>query len=208
VIVTETRLGPSVALLLILSACTTPPPPVTSLAGRACAAAPDLAAARPLTLDDSDGVTVALDATAACFTPPDGGQSAYLVFRLPDASEAYLLSVKSDLLGQTLFAPRLMTLSGDGSKLREVRRDAFTFHGASLYAGLRARPEERYLVVLSDTSVVGADESQVVPSVQSTTMVSGPVVFTLYSGAEATRHITYAHNGKVTVVAQKMPKAQ
>ena len=193
-----------------LAACAAAPalPPILSLDGHPCAERPDLVGAEDLPLDAGHPVKRAFDADAACLETAGSGKSVYAVFRLPQSGEPYLLSVTSAPVGETLFSPRLVLLDGQGEILRRVPRDDFMFHGTSLYAGLRAAPAERYLVVASDPASIGQQVSHIVGDSR---MIPVPVgigaVAMIHSGSETQQFFTYAHNGSVTIVAQPMPKA-
>ena len=199
--------GLAALLPALLAACASPAvPPILSLDGRPCVARPDLAGAQPLPLDAGKAVKLDLDAGAACLERA-GGRSTYVAFRLPSAEQPYLLTVTSAALGDTLFVPRLMLLDAQGSVLREVSRDDFMFHGTSLYAGLRAQPAERYLIVASDAPSVGQRVSHIIGESRATPVPVGiGAVAIINSGSEKQQTITYAHNGRVTVTAQPMPK--
>jgi maltose operon substrate-binding protein precursor MalM len=201
--------GLAALLPALLAACATPAvPPILSLDARPCVGRPDLAAAQALPLDAGKPIKLDLDAGAACLESGVGGRSAYVAFRLPRSEQPYLLTVLSAPLGDTLFAPRLMLLDEQGKVLREVPRDDFTFHGVALYAGLRAAPAERYLIVASDPLAVGQHMSHIIGESRMTPVPVGiGGVFLINSGSEKQQVITYAHNGRVTVTAQPMPKA-
>jgi len=196
-----------VLLPALLAACATPaPPPIVSLDGRSCAASPDLAGAHAVPLDARNPVNLDLDGAAACLEGKGGGRSAYAAFRLPASAKPYLLTVTSTPLGDTLFVPRLLLLGAQGQVLREVARDDFMFHGTALYAGLRAAPAERYLIVASDAPSVGQRVSHIVGESRAIPVPVGiGAVALVRSGSERQQVITYAHNGRVTVTAQPMP---
>jgi hypothetical protein len=193
---------------LVLAACAEShgPPPVTSLAERECASAPDLSGARPLLLDPDKKQTVDLDAATACWQTSEDTRSAYLVFQLPDSATPYLVDVTSAPRGNTLFSPRLILLDDEGKVARELRRDAFMFHGASLYTGIRSHAGEHYLVVASDPGSVGQQVSQISGNTHASMIMAGTVMFNSYAGSEARNVFTYAHNGAVTVSARPLPK--
>jgi hypothetical protein len=201
--------GLAAVLPALLAACAAPAvPPILSLDGRPCVARPDLASAQALPLDAGNPVKLDLDAGAACLEPGGGGRSAYAAFRLPRSEQPYLLTVTSAPLGDTLFSPRLVLLDEQGKVLREVPRDDFMFHGVALYAGLRAAPAERYLIVASDAPTVGQQVSHIIGESRATPMPVGiGALVIINSGSERQQVITYAHNGRVTVAAQPMPKA-
>jgi hypothetical protein len=196
------------ALLVAGCAATKPSmPPITSLDGRLCGEHPDLAAARPLLLA-SKPVTVMLDGASPCWQPSGGAASIIAAFRLPDVAEPYLLTVASEPVGETMFSPRLILLDKQGKPVRERPRDMFMFHGPALTTGVRVQPGERFLIVASDPASVGQRNSRIIGSVQHSTTVAGPVIFSVYTGSEAAQNVIYAHNGSVTVTVEPMPKAQ
>jgi hypothetical protein len=202
----------SLALALALAACATEPAPlpITSLDARDCAVQPDLGGARALPLDTDKPVTVTvtIDRDTACWAANEGAKSSYVAFRLTESTEPYLISVTSVALGNTLFAPRLALLDDRGEILRRLSHNSFVFHGSSLYAGIRVHPDERYLIVASDPDVVGQQFSQISGGVRSTVVPVGVGGFAaIYTGSESTQASTYAHNGRVTVSAQPVPKA-
>ncbi len=197
----------SLALLAqLVSACTTPPPPpVLSLAGRQCVSQLDFSTAKPVPL--SDPVKVTLDDKTACIENNGSGKVEYVAFDLPQVAVPYLLSVTSTPIGDGVLSPRLTLLDSDGKTLREVPNDAFLPHGASLRAGLRPHPGERYLIVSSDPSTIGQTNSHIVDGTQMT-QTGGPIIIQVHTGFENTVSLTNAYNGTVSVAAMPMPKAQ
>ena len=80
------------------------------------------------------------------------------------------------------------------------------FHGASLYAGLRVRSNEKYLLVVSDPDLVGMEVSQIVDNTMVTASGAGGFYFEIHTGSEMVTTLTYALNGSITVAAQPIPK--
>jgi hypothetical protein len=201
----------------LLAACsnTPAPPPVVSLDARICTARPDLAGARALPLEapsdggvpSGKGVTVPLAADAACLKPAGGEKRVYALFKLPESAAPYIITIASDPVGSGLLSPYAETLDQEGRVLRVVQRDSFMFHGAALAVGLRSHPEEQYLLVASDPASVGQTVSQIAGTTQVTTSGTGTIFFTLHTGSETTRTLTYAHSGSITVKAAPVPKA-
>lgn len=192
--------------VLTVVGCATPAPPaVTSLDGRQCGTTPTLEGAHIVAFNPERTLTINLDATAACLQTADGSKSTYVVFRLPEATDSYILGVTSAPWGQALLSPRLVLLGADGKVLRERASESPTFHGSSLYAGVRARPEERYLVVMSDPRSAGQYVSQIIGSTQTTMAGTGAAFFYIHTGSEANRVFIYAHNGMLTVTARPVP---
>jgi hypothetical protein len=207
------RLAPAVPLLgaLFFSACATPPepfvPPELSLDGYACAARPELAGAPLVPFEAGKNVTADIG-VGACLEPKGSARSSYVVFQLPEVAEPYLVRVTSMPLGETILSPRLLLLDVDGNLLRERARETFLFQGAALYTSLRAHPEERYLVIASDPATVGQEMTHISGSVQQNIASAGLVTFIYYTGNDQKRALIYAHNGRVIVSAQPLPKAE
>lgn len=204
------RLAALVSALAVASCTHDPgPPPIVSIADRACTAQPVLSNAKPVVLDGDKSVTVKLDGTAPCWEA-DGAKSVYSMFDLPQSPDPVLVSVLSDPLGQGVFAPRVIVLDGDQHIMRELPRDSFMFHGASLYVGIRLHAGERYLIVASDPKTVGQQYTQASESTQvaAGAVVTGAAVgfFTVHTGSDSTSIYTYSYNGTVKVTAQPMPK--
>jgi hypothetical protein len=171
---------------------------------RSCANAPDYASAMPVKLADK-AVTVSLDTNTACFEAAGGMKSAYASFKLPESPAEYLISVTSAPVGRGLFSPHLQVLDVNGKVLREIGRDAFVFHGPSLYVGLRVHPEERYLIVASDPTTIGQEVSQIVGATQVATSGANGIFFQVHTGTETASTYVYALNGSVIVEAQPVP---
>src|ERR1700761_5761452 len=149
------------AATLLAAGCATPAPPTVSLAGRACESEINVLTGRAIPLALSERSTVTLDDKAACAETKDGGRSVFAAFVLPPVPGPTLVSVTSDPIGEGLFSPHVLMLDGGGNILREIPRDSFNFHGASLKVGIRVHAGERYVLVLSDPQTVGGGLTQV-----------------------------------------------
>lgn len=182
-----------VGALGLLGACK--PTPVTTLEGRACSARPVLDGASPVELDGRTKKVV-LDGNAACWHQDGGAASAYVVFRLPQATEPYILTIVSEPVGDGLLPPRVQLLDANGAVLRQVARDSFLSESRALKVGLRARPDERFLIVASDSDAVGQDTTQL-------TNLSPAGAFD--TGLQRKQTRTYAHNGAILVRAEPLP---
>src|SRR5690348_6162294 len=79
------------------------------------------------------------------------------------------------------------------------------FHVSRLFPLCR-HPGERYLIVASDPDSVGQRVMQIAGSTQGTTTMVGTGFVSIHTGSENTRHLTFAHNGTVTVALQPIPK--
>jgi len=121
--------------------------------------------------------------------------------------EPYLLTVRSIPVGGTLFSPRIKLLDADGEVTRELGRDQFRAHGPTLYAGLRAQPTDRTLVVASDPTPIGETSSQIAEGVNASVVAAGGAFFVVRSGVESNTTYTMAFNGRVEVRAQPWPQS-
>jgi hypothetical protein len=195
-------------LALLPAACETVagPPPVFTLDDRRCHSEPRLDDAVDVGAT-GDPVSINLDATAACLQNADGKRSTYVVFRLPEAAEPYILGVKSTPWGYALLPPRLTLLDAERAVSRERPHDAFMFQGSSLYTGLRARPEERYLIVASEPRMTGQNVSQIASQTHAHMVSTGAAFFVMHTGSEANRTFYYSHNGTVIITVKPLPKA-
>lgn len=207
------RLFAALTIVVLVSGCGAQgPAPIVSLADRACTPAPSLLGVQTLLLGDNNKMDVAVDASAPCIQAPDGSRSAYVAMALPATSVPYVLSVRSTILGQTVFAPRMELLDGDGHVVRDMPRSAFMFHGASLYAAVRSHADERFLVVFSDAGTVGQTKSQVHEEINQQTFTSvtptAVVSVNVNTGNDHTVAFTYADNGRLTIAATPLPAAE
>lgn len=119
-------------------------------------------------------------------------------------ADSYVLSVTSTPRGATLFSPRLQVFDSAGAVLRERPRDAFMFHGTALYAGMRAYPGDRYLLLTSDPDTVGQQISRIVGSTQANAVPIGTGVILVHTGSEANHGATFVHNGNLTISARAL----
>lgn len=188
------------------------PAPIVSLAGRACASVPSLLGVQTLLLGADNKLELVVDGNAPCVQTADGARSAYVAVALPATSVPYVLSVRSQILGQTVFAPRMELLDGEGHVLRDIPPTAFMFHGASLYAAVRSHAGERFLVVFSDAGTVGQTKSQVHEEINQQTFTSvtptAVVAVNVNTGSDHTVSFTYADNGKLTITARPLPTVE
>lgn len=196
---------PSRAAILLagfLAACAgTPPPPTLTLAGAQCAAAPDLALAKPLAFaGKSLTQDIELAATGPCLRDEDGRNRLYALLRLPDETAgAFTAAVASPARGNVVFAPRISLLDAQGGVVRELSEDSLTFRGGALTGLLRPHRGERYLLVSSNPDAVGRNFSRTAASVNVSTISVGMAFAQLHSGADTTSNYTYSHTGKIVV---------
>ena len=200
---------PLAALLPLVAGCASkqpPVPPVLDLAGIDCVATPDLASATPLTFDEkkTTAVTTTVDAMTGCLKT-DAGVSTYEVYRLPDTDQPYIYEVASIPQGKVMFGPKVEILDQDGNELKEVSRDSFLFRSAALSVQRRSNTDERYLLVMSDPTLVGQTLKRLSANVDRSVATTGLFTFTVYNGSDQSVDLVFAHNGKLTVSVWALP---
>lgn len=166
----------------------------------------DLSRPIVLTVDTVKDVTAIFDDTTACLQAADGTKSVYLIVQLPANADPYIIAAASIPLGTTLFSPRLFMLDQDGRVRREIPNAAFVFRGSALHAAIRVHASDRYLVVASDPYSVGSQDSRIYTNTRSTLAPVGTGFIAIHSGEESVKTFTYAHNGRLTISVQALPK--
>jgi hypothetical protein len=180
-------------------------PPITAVpAASSCTPTPQLSRAVPLSLSGEKELplTLTIDQGSACAELKPGAKSLYAIVSLPTMGADSVISVASEPMGVSIFAPQVELLDEKGKVVREIPRDDFMFRGGALTALIRAHAAERYLVVASDPQEVGHNETTVVGATQQQMMSSGTAMFMIYTGSETKSDLTYSHGGTVKVVAQ------
>jgi hypothetical protein len=213
---TGARAGLALAIVVTLSACQPQNGPsgngpvLNVPLGRVCGEKISTVTAKAVVFDGEDpgAIDVVIDEGSNCLTNESGKKSLYDVVMLPMAGEDYILSVESYQQGNSIFAPKLRLLGADGTVLRRVTHDDLMFRGTALTALLRAKPEERYLLILSDPDAVGLGESRIMDSTRQNGGYNAATgaTFYVYTGATETHNMTYSHGGKVKVVVRHLPK--
>lgn len=201
----------SVVLLAPLAGCNATvnaPPPITDISTRQCGAAFDLSKPAPVTFDGQKEWTVDTDIneTTPCIAAA-GGSAVYTTFQLPQISTPYVISVMSLVEGSTVFVPRVLLLGGDGGVRREFSGQALQFRGTGLGAVLRSHPDETYLVVESDPSMVGKTDSRIADETQVYTVSSGYGAYQVHTGTETHPTFTYSHNGRIEITLTPLKPA-
>ena len=192
-------------MALACSACTKNPiPPMLTINATNCAATPDLGTAHEVTLKAS--ASVVFNDTTPCLQPVGGAARLYSVFRLPESTEAFWVTVTSVPRGQGIVAPYVVLLDQDGKPTREMTHDRFVFRGVSLKLSIRPQSNERYLLVASTPDAVGETTSGVVGNAQTTAVAVGTGYVVVPAGWENVHSVTRAHGGTITVTTELIPK--
>jgi hypothetical protein len=192
---------PFVLLALSVGACAAKPvpPPVVDLQAMSCDAEFVLSNSMAAQFDPKDEkVTIAvLDGKARCLQEAAGSRALYQVFALPDLADPYVIAVRAMPWDDTILAPRTMLLDGNGHVTRAVEHQDFTFRGQTLSTLLRSHSGERYLVVVSDSQVLGNKVSRIVANVQQTMGATAYGTFYIYTGTDKTNNMTLTPSGRV-----------
>lgn len=197
-------------LLAALAGCTPPTPgmvPMLALPARDCSAPPALAAGKPLDLSEHTTATTDLDTASPCLLTPDGTPALYAVFRLPPLAPApqagTVLRIDSMPLGRALLAPRLTLLNAQAQPTRSFDASAFRYRGTAFSALVALHQGEAFALVSSDPSAVGRKQDRLHSTMTATTLVAGPAVFTVFTGADSESHTMLSLNGRVVATLSR-----
>lgn len=193
-------------LVLTAAGCASRGPmPVTKLDTQHCDAASKLGSAALLKLDQAQAETLRFDGSATCVSGSDQLPATYAAVRLPRFRADWVLTVHSQIAGQSLFAPEVFTLDAQGKVLRKLPFDRFTLRGDELAATLFFGEEnsaERYLLVRSAHRAVGGKGTQVVSGSFAVPILTGLMPILYMQGTERERSYTLSHNGIVQLQAR------
>jgi len=89
--------------------------------------------------------------------------------------------------------------------LRDFAGDAFVYHGLSLAVLFRSHPSEVYLLVDSETAMVGRSVGQTISGSHPIPIVTPVGGCVLNIGTETKNTLTYTHAGKIIVTVSPMP---
>jgi hypothetical protein len=182
-----------------------------SLAPSACAPGLGVDAGKAIPVPMGGEVHQAFSATSDCMYQGDGKPTLYALFRLPERSEPYLLSVRSVRVGMGLAIPRLYLMNANSVVLREVDGESFSFHGSSMLTKLRSHPGEAYLAVAVDTRYVGQQVSRIssyFSQSSSTNVIGHALVTTTYGNAGETQdNYVFSFNGIIDVGTEAVPNS-
>jgi hypothetical protein len=182
-------------------------PPLLALSQKACSATPDLTGATSVKLGATFTANSKLNADSACLETTNGREN-YAVFRLPDTSQPYSVSVRSHVVFNTVVGPHLSLLNASGKTIREVGVDAFVARGDTIEFGFRPQPDEKLVVVQSDARLVGKQVSNVKMEVREYYVPLGTGVMPIKDIQDGVVTTTYAYNGLVEVTAEPLKASQ
>lgn len=215
------KLAAVMAASCLLAGCATPPPPrsfvpLIAFNPSYCLPSVALQEATPIILGEFETLKneIVFDETGTCVQQGDGTPAIYHVFRLPQAAESYLITIRTAPVGPAYLVVNADFLTADGKVTRQVDAKGFSFRGTSLTALLRSRPGEDYLVVKSDPSRVGfafdqISEVSLLVATTTTTMTSKngkatgfyQSTSTTPVGGSFNHNFVFSHNGSLHVTA-------
>lgn len=146
---------------------------------------------------DEKVTSAVLDGQVHCLQEKTGGRALYQVFALPESPTPYVIGVRALPWDDTILAPKTVLLNGEGHVTRSTEHQDFTFRGQTLSTLLRSHEGERYLVVLSDSQVLGTKVSRIVDNVQQTMGATAYGAFYIYTGSDKTNNMTLTPSGRV-----------
>jgi hypothetical protein len=204
------------ASVFALSACatTTPTPPAVSvleIVGKTCTEKPSLSTAIALVPKKKPQPTfleeTKIGPTAACVTR-NGKPSNYVVYQLPNSPQNHTITIGG--LKETLraFAPSISVLDGNGAVVRDFPKDRLTNFGSTFAVQFRPSEQARYILVQSDSELVGTVMSAFETNiVSSTNYAYNPATYTTAGyqtvrGQEGGTTRSFSHEGIVSVYIQ------
>lgn len=196
----------ALSLAAALAACARPDPPLLTLSGRVCDVAPVLTNAAPVPFDSRAGVSVTLGANTPCLDTGGGRSVTYAVFRLPDATGPYQLTITSAVVGNAVVAPRATVYDAAGAVLRTLPPSEFRQGIAGFTAGLRSQGSERLLLVSADPATIGQPTTLRLSAREIGTQLAAAAVIPIIIAVPVydqtrERGVTLSLNGVVSVSA-------
>lgn len=179
------------------------PAPILSVSKTNCLTELTLASAKPLALSAEETVPLELLVSSAspCLETSEGVRSLFELVQLPEHAQPFSVRMAAVPSSTGLFAPQLTLLDAEGLPVRQIPEEKFLFRGPKLTASTMIAGDERYLLIASNPEVVG-DRTQRTSSVINQYQSGGPIYFTVRTGSEFTKSVTYSHGGNITVTAQ------
>ena len=201
-----TRLHPLAPVVLMagMTACATatpPPPALLQYSGQGCVTAPDLTGAISLTPPRERAehvVSTVINGQTPCLIR-QGRATPYVIYALPSDHDDKTLSVGGLLEGIRVFSPEIALLDAGGQVTRTFAPDEYFYRGPVYSIQFRPRESEAYVLVTSDGARVGEGYRSIVTGMQSTTVATPVVIFSINSGTEAGLNRTFSYDGTVQV---------
>jgi len=182
---------------LLVSACSSVPkiPPV--MAGPTkCASSLDLGGAISLTPEKPKKrfeVEQSIVSGSDCIQSADGNDY-YAVFELPEDTNKKIFTIGSVVEYLRVFPAKISTLDADGNMLRTIDDSDMHFRGLLYSTQIRARENEAYILVKSDSSKVGEIYDSIV------TGFTPASNYTFSSGTDTSIRRKFSYEGDLMVV--------
>ena len=145
------------ALFAVAACATTPRPTVLDAPEGPCAEQVNYQAAATLDAPGRNQQEITrydVDAAAPCWAGPHGN-TPYVVARLPQMDEIYILTVNSPPDPARTLALDVRMLGEDGTVLRHIERSDFQQMGDGYGAPVRPREGEEFVLVTIDPELIG-----------------------------------------------------
>ncbi len=180
----------------MVSACATTPlaPVLASPSG--CSSSLDLSDAISLTPEKPKkrfNVEVPIGAGSKCIRSADGSNDYYELFEIPEKTDKKTFTIGSVVEPLRIFPAKVSTLDADGNIMRTIDDSDMHFRSL-LYSGqLRARDNEAYILVRSDSSKVGEAYESI------STSFSPASNYTFSKGADIASTRKYSYEGDLMI---------
>lgn len=199
-----------VCLLVLLAACETMEGAQREANGRndlanmtVCCTTLRQAHHQPLPAPQSDELLLEIDRNRQVFEF-DGRKAFFISFALPPFQMPYSIEISSlaqgTLRDSSLFFPRVTTYDADFSRLRHFDEKTLRMRGQQLERTVFINAKdaaERYLVVSGSDQDVQIETTYAV--MNSTPVMSGPVMFNLISGADVKGLLRASPTGSIRI---------
>lgn len=203
--------GAAFAASLAVAACqNTPPPPpvaVVELGDKDCTEKVDLDVTTALTPEKKKKWIdhhFAFDETTAC-GEWDGELANFSVYELPELGPKHTLTIGGAKGGIRTLGARIIMLDADGQNIREFADEKYMNFKHTFGVQFRPREAEKFVLVLTDSALVGQEIQALEQTLTSATYYTGMPnggSYQTYSGVDRARSRTFSHEGSLYIGIQ------
>lgn len=188
----------------VMPGCVAPLEPLaakTNLSGVACDDVFDLENPTEVSLledDNQDNIFVdaVVDDQSPCFRSEAGAKSSYAVFTIKDVDPLTMtVVVGSRLELGRILAPLVVVLSEEGEFLRSYGADRFLYRGDHLSVSFRPKADDYYIVVKSNSDIVGDGYDNIKTLVTHAHIPVGYSLGAIPASADLVNNTVYSHYG-------------
>lgn len=185
---------------VVLAGCVTapPPPPALFTYDRSdCGAEPNLAPAIGLTPEKEKvlyEVLTPIGPASGCLIR-GGKPTPYVIYALPSDTGNKIFDVGAVIESARIFAPEVTTLNEKGASVRTFARDKYNYRGSLYSVQFEARPEERYILVTTDSELVGQRYDSIAISTNTTTISVGVAASNWTTGVDTRQLRMFSYDG-------------